>query len=201
MRRAFLVLALALTGCAAAPVVPVTLEPGGWTERRASLQALPAWELAGRVSVSGHNQGWSATVNWRQQRATSTVDVRGPFGAGAVRLVVEPGRAVYDDGSGPALLADDLDGDLSARLGVGLPVRSLRYWVLGVPDPATPAAEHLGAQGLPDWFEQDGWRVQFGRYGSTALGTLPVRIAAERSGTRIRLAIDGWSEGTDEVSP
>jgi outer membrane lipoprotein LolB len=99
------------------------------------------------------------------------------------------------------MLAADLSGELQARLGVALPVRALRYWVLGVPDPAMPATEHLGSLGLPDWFEQDGWRVQFGRYGDTALGVLPVRIAAERAGARIRLAIDDWGAGPGRNEP
>ena len=44
------------------------------------------------------------------------------------------------------------------------PLDSLRYWVLGVPEPGHPAQESLDALQRLASLEQDGWQIQY--YGS-----------------------------------
>lgn len=199
MRFALLALALILAGCTATPPArPASAV--AWPERRQQLQLLDQWMLAGRVAVSQGGEGWSAALDWHQARGASTIDVRGPFGAGAARITIEADRATFDDGSGAAVFTENFEADLGARLGVRLPVRALRYWLLGVPDPGSAAVEHPGPDGRLAALEQDGWRVEFTRYAATRLGDLPGRIAAASEGVRLRLVVEDWrSDAAPEV--
>ena len=67
-----------------------------------------------------------------------------------------------------------------------LPLPSLRYWVLGVPDPAGPAQESLDpVQQHLAGLTQDGWRIAYGEYVAAAGETLPAATDTRaRCGTR-----------------
>jgi outer membrane lipoprotein LolB len=77
-------------------------------------------------------------------------------------------------------------------------LQSLRYWLLGVPDPASAAVETLSVDGLSLLaIEQGGWQVQvqdYARYGNTAfVASLPRRLSLQRDGVRVKLVIDQWT--------
>ncbi len=209
-RPALAVFAVALlaaaSGCAvtsrgtAAPAAPPTSD---WPQRRLALQGLSAWDINGRIAVAATEgrEGWTASLDWRRRGESSVIDLRGPLGAGAVRVTVEGAETTVDDGRGPPRRYTDLEAGLAAGLGAPLPIASLRYWVLGVPDPALPSIEAQGAEGWLATLEQDGWSVRFERYGATPLGWLPARVVAEHEGLRLRLAIESWGAPAPGASP
>jgi len=83
--------------------------------------------------------------------------------------------------------------ELAARLGFDPPLASLRYWVLGVPDPAQPATESVDpAQQRLSELTQSGWRVQYQSYASAGSEVLPARLTLQRDTVRVRLLVDGW---------
>jgi outer membrane biogenesis lipoprotein LolB len=90
---------------------------------------------------------------------------------------------------------------------------SLRYWILGVPDPTMPFNEVLDLrQQRLQSLEQGGWQIDYTGYmpaagGGSGAGTaggaagtagaaaawLPAKMTVQRSGVRVRLIVDGWS--------
>jgi outer membrane lipoprotein LolB len=83
--------------------------------------------------------------------------------------------------------------ELASRLGFDPPLSALRYWVLGVPDPAQPASESLdAAQQRLSALTQEGWHVEYQSYGSAGGETLPARMTLRRDQVRVRLLVDDW---------
>jgi len=144
--------ALVLAGCAVPPRAP----EGGALPDAA---ALDQWNAVGRLAIAAGNDGGSGSFEWAQDGATSRLDLRGPLGAGAVRLVVTPDTLSLADGSGRVLDADVARADLQARLGADLPWGHFRYWMLGVPAPGVEAT--VLDQGAAPWrtIEQAGGPV------------------------------------------
>lgn len=178
---------LLVTGCASlrAPgALPLQL-PGDWAMRRSALQEWPRFDLRGRVAVASGEQGFTAALRWAQRAEASRLELDGPLGVGGVRLEFVNGR-----------LADEATrSELERRLGFALPVESLRYWLLGVPDPARTAEEALAADATRlDSLQQDGWTVRFPAYAGVAGANyeLPRRIEASRAGVRVRLLVESW---------
>jgi len=187
-----LLLACALiSGCASllgTTALPVML-PSDWASRRGALQSWPRFELRGRVAVASGEEGFTASLRWAQREAASKIELDGPLGVGGLRLEFNHGR-----------LADEIArADLERRLGFSLPVDSLRYWMLGVPDPAHSALERV-ADGHPrlESLQQQGWTVVFPAYAkvSGVNYELPQRIEATREGLRLRLLVDTWGAST-----
>ena len=95
--------------------------------------------------------------------------------------------------NGAELKGDAARAELNSRLGFDAPLASLRYWVLGVPDPAQPASESLdAAQQRLSALTQDGWRVDYQSYVDSAGGPLPSKLTLQRDAVRVRLLVDDW---------
>lgn len=182
------VVALALAGCAAPPRAP----EGG---TRPDPAILNQWSASGRMAVAAGNDGGSGSFDWAQDGTTSRLDLRGPLGAGAVRLVVTPQTLSLADGSGRVLDADVARADLQARLGADLPWDHLRYWLIGLPAPGVEAT--VRDQDAAPWrvIEQAGWRLAYDSFEVVAGLSLPRRLTAEREAVRVRVIVDAWRPG------
>jgi outer membrane lipoprotein LolB len=182
------VVALALAGCAAP-----SRAPEGVT--RPDPAVLNQWSASGRMAVAAGNDGGSGSFDWAQDGTTSLLDLRGPLGAGAVRLVVTPGMLSLADGSGRVLDADVARADLQARLGADLPWGHLRYWLLGVPAPDVEAT--VLDQDVAPWrvIEQAGWRLAYDSFDVVGGLSLPRRLTAEQGVVRVRVIVDSWRPG------
>lgn len=176
-----------LSACATLPdhaAMPRAL-PSNWDDRRGELQALTRFDLQGRLAVASGEQGFSAALRWSQRSDRAHLEVDGPLGVGGLRVDLERGR----------LPDEAVRAELEQRLGFALPLESLRYWMLGVPDPARAAEERRDADSPTlAALTQDGWTVLYTRYARVADGDyeLPQRIEVTRESVRVRLLIERW---------
>ena len=188
MRKALLALAAAaaLAGCATQPAAPTS---GAAPDPR----SLGHWTAAGRLALAAGGEGGNGTFTWEQLSATSRLDLRGPFGAGALQVVVTPDSLSVADGAGQAVDAEAAREELRARLGADLPWVSLRYWMLGVPAPDAPAQVSEAPTAPLRLIEQSGWSIGYEAF--TAVGglLLPRRLTATSGGVRVRVLIDRWT--------
>ena len=197
-RRALAVLAtLVIAGCATpsrAPESAARPDPG----------VLRQWTASGRLALSAGGEGGSGAFVWEQREDTSQLDLRGPFGTGALRILATPSSLSMADGAGRSLDAAMARAELQARLGADLPWSSLRYWMLGLAAPGEPA-EVTDAAAAP-WrvIEQSGWRIGYDAF-TTATGmSLPQRFTATQGDVRVRVVVDDWSVpagGVPDVRP
>ena len=189
-RAACLLLAATLAGCAVSPVAP-TVAPDP--------DALTVWTASGRMALAANGEGGSGSFDWVQDGGTTRLDLRGPLGAGAVRLILTPHSLSLSDGSGQVLDAAAAEADLRARLGADLPWQQMRYWLLGLPAPGEPASVQ-DAYAAP-WrvIEQGGWRLTYDSFADARGYSLPQRFTAERPSVRVRVVVDRWA--TASVAP
>jgi outer membrane lipoprotein LolB len=81
-----------------------------------------------------------------------------------------------------------LESAFTERIGFPLPIDSLRFWLLGVPEPGYPWTGEGGS------FQQGGWDIAVSEYTavSGAPAALPMRLVLTRASTRIRVLVDRW---------
>jgi len=181
-----------LAGCAVDR--GVALPPmDDWSARQAVLGGIRDWSFTGRIGVSAGEEGFNGKLRWNQQHERYDATVSGPFGAGSVRIDGDGRRVRLTDPDGVVTDLVDAEQELRAMYGWTIPVASLRYWALGIPDPALPAATELGDDGLLVRLEQDSWVVEIGQYRDAAGQAMPRRISATGADTRVRLVIDSWT--------
>jgi outer membrane lipoprotein LolB len=155
--------------------------------------SLRQWTASGRMAIAAGTDGGSGSFTWMQDDAETRLDLRGPLGTGAVRLVVTPGSLSLADGAGQTLDAEAARAELRSRLGADLPWNQLRYWMLGLPDPGEAAI--VQETDSTPWrvIEQSGWRLAYQSFATVQGVNVPQRFSAERESVRVRVIVDAWS--------
>lgn len=154
-----------------------------------ALQKLSSWQLDGRAAVSVARQGWQASLDWNQSGTASEVHLAGPLGVGALVLKRTPqGLSLNGAPPGEAVLAQ-----VQERLGFDLPLDELRFWLLGVPDPAAPFELVRNEQDRARTLTQAGWTLDYDRYLGVAGDLLPGHLVMSREDVRVKIAVDHWA--------
>jgi outer membrane lipoprotein LolB len=191
--RCALVLAALCSACAHVPTASAPAIAAISGDDATRLAVLGNWHASGRLAVQSAQGGWNASFDWQQAAPGASIEVHGPFGAGATRIIQTGQSLRIESATGTPLELTPpyagLDAALRERLGASLPLDQLRYWLLGVPSPAADAPTG-GARS----FIQAGWSV---RTESTmpvanAPVSLPHRLTLEQGTTRIRVLVDAW---------
>jgi len=186
-RAAWLVLATALAGCVTSPVAPPSMSPDP-----AQLQS---WTASGRLAVAANGEGGSGSFTWDQRGPGSTLALRGPLGAGAMQVTTDGQTLSVTDAEGRHLGNDQAQGLLRQRLGAELPLAELRYWMLGVASPGSPASVQDAAEAPRRIIEQSGWRIAYDAFQTAAGLSVPERFTASQGGVRLKVVVDDWQFG------
>ncbi len=184
---------LLLSSCATTSRETIALpEFETWDERVGALADLSEWEFRGRIGVKAGDEGFNGKVRWIQDGKDFVATVGGPIGIGTVRIAGRGESAVLTDKDGVETRLEDAEVELMYRYGWTMPVRSLPYWALGVPDPALPAETEFNDAGLLARLEQRGWSVDISRYRDGGGQPMPNRLTVTSADTKVRLVIDSW---------
>jgi len=183
---------LLLAGCATQRQGVELPEFESWEQRNAVLGGLRDWEFIGRIAVKAGDEGFNGKFNWAQQDDVFRATVAGPLGIGTVRIDGDDRTVTLTDKDGEKTVLQDVESELRYRYGWTIPVASLRYWTLGIPDPSMTATTEFDADGRVSRLEQNDWIVEISRYREGGGQQMPRILSATNADTRVRLVIDRW---------
>jgi outer membrane lipoprotein LolB len=195
LRVAVLLAAGTLSACASlsghAPVGAGN--DAAWQVRDAALAKLDHWELQGRVAIVTQSDGGSGSMDWKQEGDTLTFDFMGPLGSGGLHIWGDAGGLRVKSSRGDDFITDDPERDFAERLHAPLPVFSMRYWMLGEPDPRAPFDKQVDAKGELVTLSQRGWQVQYQEYADVQGYSLPIRLNMQRDAVHIKVIVNQWT--------
>jgi outer membrane lipoprotein LolB len=111
----------------------------------------------------------------------------GPLGQGATLIELTDTTVVIDRGDGKVHKSTEPEAFINQQLGAFVPIRSLRYWVIGLADPTQPATK------IPNGFKQGDWLVEYKQQQSTENDALPRKITVMNTQVKLKLIIDQWT--------
>ena len=182
-----------VAGCATTRETVELPDIDSWAARNEILGSLRDWAFRGRIAVKAGDEGFNGKFDWTQDGDAFSATVGGPLGVGRVRIAGDGRGVVLTDKDGVATRLEDAEQELRWRYGWTIPVDSLRYWALGIPDPGVPASTELDADGRLARLEQGDWTVVISRYREAGGEEMPRILTATSSDTRVRMVIDRWS--------
>lgn len=186
-------MALACLALSACQTVRVPAAPTqAWSVRRGELQSLARFQLTGRVAVAVGGRGFNADLRWVQEGSRTRMTLSGPLGADAAQVTADGDDLSVITSHGDHLGAMAAEELLQRQLGFEPPIASLRYWVLGVPDPGTPSTMTLDGQQRLATLGQGGWSIRYLSYMSVGAAWLPRLVTVQRAGVRLRMVVDQW---------
>ncbi|PWG65223.1 lipoprotein insertase outer membrane protein LolB [Sediminicurvatus halobius] len=151
-----------------------------------------AWQLQGRTALRVGGDGATASLFWREAPDRYRIDLRGAFGAGAVRVEGEADQVTLRTGDGSVHRAGSARELVRAVTGYDLPVEYLRWWVRARPVPWLGGQVRVGAEGLPQRLEQEGWVVRYEGFTEVGEYRLPQRLEVSREDVLVRLVVRQW---------
>jgi outer membrane lipoprotein LolB len=163
-----------------------------WESRRDTLSSVSEWEFHGRIGVSAGEEGFNGKLRWWQHEDVFVASVSGPLGVGTVKIQGDERQVAVTDENGEVTEMQDAEAELYRRYGWTIPVTSLRYWALGIPDPSVPAETEMNGAGQLARLEQRNWVVQIDEYRARGGAEMPRRMVATHRDTKVRLVIDDW---------
>lgn len=183
-----MLLLLLLGACAGVKVLPTAGIAG-----RDELYALSHWRLEGRIAVQTPDDAFQANLFWEHEKQQERLQVSGPFSQGVLSIVLQDDLIFIRDSSGNTKSSRNVPELLRQELGFAVPLSSLRYWALGVSDPAAaPGQASVDQAGQLRQLRQNGWRLDFQKFVSVGDYLLPQKLAAQRDDLRLKLFIDDW---------
>jgi outer membrane lipoprotein LolB len=185
-----------LAGCRTVPPpAPAVIGPGAdapWPEQYTALSTLENYGLTGRVAVAANGQGFTANLRYHQQQQRADLALDGPMGIGGMRMQFDDRELSVTNSRGETLDGAAARAEIENRLGFELPLAELRWWLLGIPSPATPAQKNQPADGPIADFQQNGWHVSINSRAPGLGFSLPGRLTVEREGARMKLLVESW---------
>jgi outer membrane lipoprotein LolB len=186
------VASFAILAACAAPKSALLPDISSWDTRTRVLGGLDRWEFRGRIAVRTADDGFNGKLRFAQDAGGFAATVSGPLGVGTVRIEGDDRGVVLTDEHGKRTRLSDVEPELRDRYGWTIPVSSLRYWALGIPDPSAPAETEFNDAGLLVHLLQRNWTVELSRYDKGGGQAMPALLSAQNSDTRVRLVIDHW---------
>lgn len=183
--------ALLIVGCAA-PRSALLPDIGSWDTRAKVLGELDEWQFSGRIAVTTASDGFNGKLRWAQNRDDFSATASGPLGAGAIRIEGDGQFITLTDKDDVRIELVDAEDELRYRYGWTIPIQSLRYWALGIPDPSAPAETEFNEAGQLGSLTQRDWSVSISRYADGGGQAMPKLLKAENSDTKVKLIIDHW---------
>jgi outer membrane lipoprotein LolB len=184
------VLVASLTGCAVFKKEPP--RPALAPKAEEKNYDLKVWQLEGRIGVQTANDAWQANLFWEHDAEQDRLRVSGPFSQGMVSIILQKDLIYVNEGDGVTELSRDPDAMLKDRLGFAVPLSSLRYWIVGLPDPNETHTPVYGESGSLLGFRQSGWTLQFQNYMNVGDRVMPQKIAIQGPDVRLKLIADSW---------
>jgi outer membrane lipoprotein LolB len=181
-------LTLLLDACRTLPVPAAT----AWPQQRAALQALASYQFRGQLAAATATEGFSAALSWQQDGIRSDAQLRAPFGVGGALLRFDGSNLQMTASNGAVLGGAAARDAMINLLGFEPPLASLRYWLLGVPDPTGPGEEVLdGAQHLRRLRQSD-WQIDYADYARSSGQWLPGLITLRRDNAKLKVHVSRW---------
>ncbi len=155
-------------------------------ESRQFLYDLESWFFSGRMALSNQHDSVTVSLQWQHNADRDELELSGPLGQGASRISVWANSVKIESADQNAIYQGDVDQFFSARLGFDVPMTALKYWVLGLVDPAASYQQTV------DGFIQYGWKVVYKSVQQTQNVQLPGKMTVFKDDAKLKLVISDW---------
>lgn len=152
------------------------------------------FELMGRVSAKGGDQGFSGGVRWSHTRTDDNIHLLSPFGQIVAQINSNKDIVLLTTSEHKIYRATNVENLTQKVLGWRLPLLGLQYWVRGVNSPITRSEVDRDTDGRIVGIRQDGWAITYtGYFPSQIIQTARPRVLVlNRNNLKIKLVIDNW---------
>ena len=196
MRTIYLfALLLLISGCStlktSQPKLTDSQKKTAWLTHKNTLNEIDEWQFSGRFSAQNETESWHGSISWTQKQNHFNILISGPLSSGSMSLSGDNKNSTLKLSNDHLFESSDPEALLEEHTGLQLPVKSLRYWLIGIPSNHNYSST-LNPHGQLDQLTQKGWDIAFKRYKQINNLALPNKIFLNNSEYTVRLVIKHW---------
>jgi len=150
------------------------------------------WSLKGKLAIRNDKDGGSGKFQWSESLESSRMDFHGAMGRGAWRMLADDQGARLELADGETHQAGTIDQLVRSQIGWTIPIDSLAWWVRGLAAPGDAENRLLDEKGNLVHLNQNGWVIEYGKYGRVGDISLPVRLTAQQANWKVKLVVRQW---------
>jgi len=186
---------ISLTACSTiAPHIFVADPDKKWEQRQTQLSKINDWHLSGRIAIINGVESWHLDMLWQYHDGKYILDLSGTLGLGHSQLTGTKDGVVLVDSDGNSFFAESPEYLLKKITGFYIPVKSLIYWMRGLPNiNATEQKHKIDKFGRLQYLQQDNWNVRIKRYVDVSQHELPQKIFINGHNLKIKIFVDEWN--------
>ena len=194
-----------LAGCATlTETIPSERDAAGpdttWQAHARELSRFRSWSMLGVLALRSGGDVSRVTMRWRQTRDAYHLRFMGPLGVGLFEIEGSPTGVEARYPNGRRSSADSPERLLEQEIGWTVPLRGLRYWLVGAPAPdSATAMMEIDDQGRLARLEQAGWTVVYERYRELDDLALPARVRFSSESVDATVVVRRWKSEPDPV--
>jgi len=151
-----------------------------------ALYGLNTWAFVGRLALKSKTESWQASIGWQHSIDEENIKLSGPLGQGAMSIRLANNQVFIDRGDGEIISSNHPEQFIYQQIGMVVPVCSLKYWVLGLPEP------NLSSITTANGFEQAEWIIEYEQIQVVNGYKIPRKIIATNEELKLKLVIDQW---------
>lgn len=183
---------LLLQACSSiAPRVSEQVMLERWQQREQQLIVLDQWQLRGRIGLISDRDSGSGSLYWQQDADSYELKVIAPLGKGSINIKGDGNNVSFVTSKGEEQHSEYVEKLIWQRTGWHIPVKRLRYWVLGLPADETEQYQ-LDQHGRLQALQSGDWVVSYKRFRNAQGHELPAKVVVQGPDVKIKLAISAW---------
>ena len=184
------------------PAPPPDQPQINWVDHVRTLTLMKEWQIKGKIGVRTIDDGGSAYMDWSQSFDSFYILLSGPLGQGSTIISGNPYGARLENSEG-TYISDSPEQLVQEHTGWAIPIHQLLYWVKGIPAPHGKSTKTHNTYGTLATLSQNGWDLQFDRYGTAMDTLLPQKIKITKGDLKVTLIIKEWLPlpANDDTAP
>jgi len=164
-----------------------------WLKHKSEINNINQWKISGRFGAQSETESWHGSINWSQNVDQYNIQISGPLSSGSFSLQGNSNQSTLKLAKDKSYEAGDPELLLETHTGLRLPIKNLRYWIVGTPSPLNNDSRIiLNNEGLLSKLSQMGWDISFKKYHKISNVLLPRKIFLENHEFDVRLVIQNW---------
>lgn len=177
-----------LAGCATRPPTQSLT----WAKQQKQLAKISAWQINGGVSLHFDKQSIITNFSWQQKEDQYVITLSSALGLFSVKLEGNANGVTFWQSADEKFSATTAEQLMQQQLGWSLPVTSLRYWVLGLPEPKHPYQATFDQNQQLATLKQQGWYINYQRFVQVNNLFLPEKILLTNQSINVKIVIKNW---------
>ena len=171
-----------------------------WQAHAQALSRFRNWTMLGTLAMRSGPDASQVTMRWRQTGDSYLVRFMGPFGVGLFEVEGSATAVEARYPNGRRASAASPETLLEQEIGWTVPLRGLRYWIVGAPAPGRVRSKMvLDDRGRLARLEQAGWLIVYERYGELDDLALPRRMRFSSESVDATVVVRRWTSEPDPV--